>query len=106
MYIIAPLYEKDNGSLYNTAVLFDREGNIIGKHRKTILPPMEAWSVIPGNVFEVFKTDFATIAIATCWELHFPEIPSIYALKGADIIFNPTMARNNDPVWGLKPHQC
>ncbi len=95
MYIIAPIYEADGGTTYNTAVVFDRKGKIIGKHRKTLLPVMETWLVSTGDELEVFELDFGNIAIATCWELFYPEISTIYALKGADIIFNPTMAHDN-----------
>lgn len=95
MYIIAPIYEATNGKVYNTAVVFDRQGNIMGKHRKTILPILETWLVSTGDEYEVFETDFANISVATCWEISYPEISSIYALKGADIIFNPTMAKDN-----------
>ena len=95
MYIIAPIYEREEEKVYNTSVIFDREGNIIGKHRKTIFPVMESWLVSPGDEYPVFETDFGTIAVATCWEIVFPEISTIYALKGTDIIFNPTMGREN-----------
>ncbi len=95
MYVIAPICERDEDKVFNTSVIFDREGNILGKYRKTVFPIMESWLYSPGNEYPVFKTDFATIAIATCWEITFPEISTIYALKGADIIFNPTMGREN-----------
>ena len=95
MYIIAPVCERDQDKVYNTSVVFGREGDIIGKYRKTVLPVMETWTYSTGDEYPVFETDFATIAIATCWEIRFPEITSIYALKGADIIFNPTMGREN-----------
>ncbi len=101
MYVIAPIYEADRGKVYNTAVVFDRAGQIMGKHRKTILPVMETWLVSTGDELEVYETDFANISIATCWELFYPEIPTIYALKGADIIFNPTMGRDNLPGQSL-----
>jgi predicted amidohydrolase len=74
---------------------------MIGKHRKTILPIMETWTVSTGDSYDVYRTDFATIAIATCWEISYPEISTIYALKGADIIFNPTMAPDNKPGHSL-----
>ena len=95
MYIIAPICEREQDKVYNTSVIFDREGNILGKYRKTVLPVMETWLYSTGDEYPVFETDFATIAIATCWEIRFPEITTIYALKGADIVFNPTMAREN-----------
>jgi predicted amidohydrolase len=101
MYIIAPLYELSGDKIYNTAVVMDRGGNIMGLHRKTLLPVMETWLVSTGDEYEVFETDFAKIAIATCWELWYPEISIIYALKGADIIFNPTMAKDNLPGQSL-----
>ena len=101
MYIIAPIYEAADGKVYNTAVIFDRQGMIVGRHRKTVLPIMETWLVSVGDEYEVYKTDFATIAVATCWEISYPEISTIYALKGADIIFNPTMAPDNKPGKSL-----
>lgn len=91
MYVVAPIYEREADKVFNTAVIFDRKGNIIGKYRKTVLPIMETWLVATGDEYRVFETDFARIAVAICWEIWFPEISTIYALKGADIIFNPTM---------------
>ena len=101
MYIIAPIYESSGEEIFNTAVIFDRQGKIIGKHRKTVLPVMETWLVSTGDEFEVYPTDFGNIAVATCLEMSYPEITSIYALKGADIVFNPTMARYNKDGEGL-----
>jgi predicted amidohydrolase len=101
MYVVAPIYEDDNGKIYNTAVVFGRDGSIIGKHRKTILPIMETWLVSTGDNYEVFQTDFGKIAVATCWELSYPEIPEIYTLEGADLIFHPTMAPDNKPGESL-----
>jgi predicted amidohydrolase len=101
MYIIAPIYEKFNGRIFNSAIVFDRTGKIIGRHRKTVLPVMETWLVSTGDDYEVYKTDFGSFAVATCWELYYPEISTIYALQGADIIFNPTMAHDNLPGESL-----
>jgi predicted amidohydrolase len=101
MYIIAPLYEAEGEKIYNTAVIFDRKGNIMGKHRKTVLPIMETWLVSTGEQYEVYKTDFGNVAVATCWEISYPEISTIYALQGTDIIFNPTMAPDNKPGKSL-----
>jgi hexosaminidase len=101
MYIVAPIYEKYNGKTYNSAVVFDRQGNIIGKHWKTLVPVMETWLVDLGSEFEVYQTDFGKFAVATCWEMFYPEISTVYALKGAQLIFNPTMAMDSKPGEGL-----
>ncbi|MBW7995706.1 MAG: carbon-nitrogen hydrolase family protein [Candidatus Glassbacteria bacterium] len=96
MYIIAPMFEREGEKVYNTALVVDRNGEIIGKHRKTHLPVMETWVVSRGDEYKVFTTDFAKIAIATCYEVTYPEICALYALKGAELIFNPTGGKEND----------
>ena len=36
--IVYPLYENDNGVLYNTAVVIGPDGELIGKYRKMSIP--------------------------------------------------------------------
>ncbi len=102
MYIVAPIYEKLEGQVYNSAVVFDREGKIIGKHFKTHLPVLETWLVTPGTEYPVFEADFGKFAVATCWEITYPEITRIMALEGAELIFHPTMGRENKEGQSLE----
>ncbi len=95
MYVVAPIYEKEDGKVYNSSLVFNRKGELIGKHRKTVLPIMETWLVSTGTQYEIFQTDFSPIAISTCWEITYPEINRIYALGGARLILHPTMGREN-----------
>jgi predicted amidohydrolase len=96
MYIIVPLLEKTAGEKhYNTAVLLDRSGKIAGKYRKTHLClPLyaEGEMTLPGEDIPVFKTDFGTIGISTCMDIHYPELYTTLALRGAEIIFWPSAA--------------
>lgn len=96
MYVIAPLVEKlDGPKHYNSAILFDRQGQIAGVYRKTHLCTPEYGegdSFLPGNEVPVFKTDFGTIGITICMDIHYPELYSAMALKGAEIIFWPSGA--------------
>lgn len=91
IWVVAGLTELDGENVYNTAVLIDRNGNLAGKYRKVHLP-REEWKqgVTPGNDYPVFKTDFGTIAMQICYDWFFPEPETIFALKGAEIIFAPT----------------
>lgn len=90
-YIIYCFYEREDSYTYNTAVGVNREGEIVGKYRKTHLPMTEAEEgVIPGTEYPVFDTDFGKIGILICWDQMFPEPSKILALKGAEIIFVPT----------------
>ena len=91
IWVIAGLTELDGDTIYNTAVLLDREGKVAGKYRKIHLP-REEWKqgITPGSEYPVFQTDFGIIAIQICYDWFFSEPESIFALKGAEIIFAPT----------------
>ncbi|MEM2961030.1 MAG: nitrilase-related carbon-nitrogen hydrolase [Candidatus Bathyarchaeia archaeon] len=93
MYVVASLYERAGSCIYNTAVLIDRNGRIIGKYRKTHLPHGEIKSgVTPGSEYPVFETDFGKVGLEICYDIFFPEVTKILALKGAIMILLP--------IWG------
>lgn len=91
IYVVATINEKAGDVVYNTGVLIDRKGNLAGKYRKVHLP-REEWKqgVRPGDEYPVFETDFGKVAIQICYDWFFPEPESIFALRGAEIIFAPT----------------
>lgn len=91
IWVVAGLTEQVGDTVYNTAVLLDRQGQLAGKYRKVHLP-REEWKkgITPGDSYPVFQTDFGTIAIQICYDWFFPEPEAIFALKGAEIIFAPT----------------
>jgi predicted amidohydrolase len=91
IWVVAGLNERVGDVVYNTAVLFDRQGRVAGKYRKTHLP-REEWKegVRPGREYPVFDTDFGRIAIQICYDWFFPEPAALFALKGAEIILAPT----------------
>lgn len=94
--------EKDGANFYNTAYIFDGEGNYF-KHRKTHIFPAEAeWKAQEGDVLEVFDIGPAKIAIATCYEIEIPEIPTIYSRKGAEIIFCPSYTFTEHGFWRVR----
>jgi predicted amidohydrolase len=79
------------GKVYNTAILINRGGKIAGEYRKINVmgegydSPVEA-----GKKVKVFKTDFAKIGIAICWDITSPKLFRNMKNKGAEIIFCPT----------------
>ncbi len=91
LWVVAGLYERDGPLVYNTAVLLDRQGRLAGKYRKIHLP-REEWDkgVTPGHEYPVFQTDFGRVAIQICYDWFFPEVDTIFALKGAEVVFAPT----------------
>ena len=60
-----------------------------GIYRKTHLGKSELPYFTAGDDFPVFNLDKAAFGVEICWDLHFPEVTAILALKGAEIIFAP-----------------
>jgi predicted amidohydrolase len=93
VYIVAGILEKNGDTVFNTAVLIDRNGDLAGKYRKVSLPQEEIdGGITPGHSFPVFDTDFGKIGIMICWDVTFPEPARALAQNGAEIIFLP--------IWG------
>ena len=96
MYIILPVLDVRDGILYNTALLLDRDGQIIGRYDKTHLTAVERedLDITPGDAYPVFDLDFGRIGIMTCYDGHFPEVSRILSLEGAEIVFFPSLQRH------------
>jgi N-carbamoylputrescine amidase len=95
--LICPIFEIEEDSFYNSAIVINADGETLGSYRKIHVPQIPLWEeryyFSSGNHgFPVFKTKFAPIGIQICWDNFFPEGSRILALKGAKILFSPTAA--------------
>lgn len=89
-YIVAGIDEREGAAVYNTAVLIDRSGRVIGKYRKVYIPREEIEvGITPGADYPVFDTDFGRIGVMICWDVQYPEPARALALRGAEIILLP-----------------
>lgn len=110
LILIAPMYEEESvGVYYNTAVIFDSDGSLLGKMRKMHIPQLsgfwEKFYFRPGNLgYPVFNTSVAKIGIYICYDRHFPEGARALGLNGADIVFNPsaTVAGLSEHLWSIE----
>jgi len=89
------IYEAGEDGLYNTATVYERDGRILGKYRKTHIPHDECFYeqhyFKPGDTgFQVFRTTAGMISTLICYDQWFPEAARCSALLGADMIFYPT----------------
>ncbi len=91
-YIICPLHTKDEGKYYNSAVLIDRKGNIVGEYRKIHPTTGEIENgITPGpSDPPVFETDFGIIGIQICFDIKWQEAWKKLGQKNAEIVFWPS----------------
>jgi len=86
----------DDPRPYNTAVVLDHNGQIIANYRKIHLfdadpfgstaPYRESDGIQPGSEIVTCEAEGLQIGIATCYDLRFPELFRILALRGAQLI--------------------
>jgi len=75
---------------------------LLGIYRKTHLSPQEKKVYSAGNNIKTFCSKDIIFGIQLCYEAHFPEISTVMALKGAEIIFIPHASPRGSPEKKIK----
>jgi len=90
-------YEQDGDSVFNTAPVFNSDGELVTKARK-LYPwlPYEI-NVDSGNDICIFDMPGkGIIGVHICYDLWFPETSRALAIAGAELIINPTLTPTKD----------
>ena len=97
-YMAGGVCEREaNGVEYNSAVLFDREGRLVGKYHKVHLTTGEfLGGKLAGDSYSVFETDFGRIGFCICWDNFFPETMRQLQLNGAELVIFPIAATSSN----------
>lgn len=97
LIILAGLIEMPRGKKpYISQIVAGPEG-LLGSYRKTHLSPKEKEIYQAGEEIRVFRYGEMVFGIQLCYEAHFPEISTVMALKGAEIIFMPHASPRGKP---------
>ena len=107
LHVILPMYEKgkEKNQIYNSSVLIDDRGELLGVYRKTHPFPTErkeggGWTT-PGTEAKVHETKLGKIGMIICYDGDFPELSRVLALQGAEIITRPSALLRSYDIWEL-----
>lgn len=94
--IVASLFERRAAGLHhNTAVVFERDGKLLGRYRKMHIPDdpgyYEKFYFTPGDLgFTPIDTSLGRLGVLVCWDQWYPEAARLMALGGAELLLYPT----------------
>lgn len=111
MVVVLPYGERDGIAYYNSALVVDADGSVLGRYRKVHIPAYFP-SDRPGGTgsferlyfkpsdegFPVFDTRYGRVGVQICYDRMFPEGSRILGLQGAEIVCFP----NNYGTYGME----
>ena len=103
-YVICPLVTRRDGQCWNSAVVIDRQGAILGVYDK--LHPVTSScdyttfeeGTQPGSAAPVFDLDFGRVGIQICFDIQFPAGWASLAEQGARLVFWPSAYNGGFPL--------
>lgn len=113
LQVVLPLsvFEAAGQARYNTVVIIDADGSVLGHYRKTHIPDGPGYSekfyFNGGDTgFKVWHTRYARLGVGICWDQWFPEAARAMALLGAELLCYPTAigSEPQDPTLDSRDH--
>ena len=91
--------EQDDDQLFNSAACYDKAGDMIGHHRKLLLPPgFEKNHFSSGDSYSYFRLGDFRISTLICYDAEFPEAFREVSTNGCDVVVVPTAL---GAQWGV-----
>ena len=123
--VVAPIYERDpsSGRRFNTAVVIDAKGAVLGTYRKVHVPQgkneqgvfderyyydgsdglmvQTAANVSDNRFFPVFQLAGVRLGVAICYDRHFEGVMRSLAHNGAQVVVSPavTFGEKSQRMW-------
>jgi predicted amidohydrolase len=103
-YVICPIQTIRQGACWNSAVVIDRSGEVLGTYDK--VHPVTSSSdytvfesgVAPGRAVPTFDLDFGRIGVQICFDIGFPESWQQLSDQGARMVFWPSAYNGGFPL--------
>lgn len=82
--------KASNGDIFNTSLVFLRNGDVYEQHKIHPTPNERFWwNIKGGNDVKVINTDCGPIGVLVCYDSEFPELARYLVDQGANILFVP-----------------
>ena len=95
--LLAGLAEVDSrGRRFISHVVAAPRG-LVGVYRKTHLSPLEREVFQPGDEIGIFEHEGCAFGVQLCYDAHFPELSTLQALAGAEMLFVAFATPRDDP---------
>ena len=95
----------EDGSVFDTALVFNPQGALTASHRKAHLfaPTLEHRVFTPGDRLTTFDDPtLGTVGVVVGFEADFPEVARVLALRGARLVLAPSAYEvEGAPAWDL-----
>jgi predicted amidohydrolase len=96
IYLVAGMLEGEGLTTYNSAVLIDPDGKLVGRYRKQHMGH-ELVRNTPGQDSPVFDTPFGKVGLMICADRRYPETIRKLGEAGAELMLCPSGG-----MWGPK----
>jgi predicted amidohydrolase len=114
VWVVPTFFEKEvAGVAYDTAVLINPSGQVVGRYRKTHIALLsspdsgqEKFYFKAGNQLPVFDTPLGKIGILICYDRGFPEAWRVLVLQGAEIVLVPITTTDEDGFAAMACTRC
>jgi predicted amidohydrolase len=92
---------------YNSAIVINEQGRMLGVHHKTKLTPLDALAYSPGNSIETFDLCGVRAGVVICFEgFRFAETTAECVRQGARIVFQPQNNTTRPNAWKIPIHHA
>ncbi|MEM0321920.1 MAG: carbon-nitrogen hydrolase family protein [Thermoprotei archaeon] len=88
--VVIGLIESHSGGLYDSAVIVNSSGDLVGVYRKVNLWSAEKKVFRRGTDPLVFDVEGFRVGVGICYDLEFPEYSRSLALMGAELLVYPS----------------
>jgi len=91
--LVIGVIERSGSTLYCTALYFDPQDGLVGKHRKLMPTGTERliWGKGDGSTLPVFDTQVGKLGAVVCWENMMPLLRTAMYAKGIEVWCAPTV---------------